>query len=193
MADPFELIRQLTSDPLSANETRLRLNDFAVELGWRPSDQLSLPGTEQFTSGHLVVEHGLQNAAVISFLRQPIRYPDLDGFQQKTLLNASYNNLIDWHIAIDYDGASYIYNRFAPPTFYSYRYPLRRGQESKLNSEQFDSLSTDHPSPNVPKLETALIRTIFSVEASVFFAEIPSISNEHISAPVQCNNSCSCA
>src|SRR5271169_3603115 len=119
MADHYELIQQLTSAPLSPNEMRLRLNDFAVELGWRPSDQLSLPGTEQFTSGHLVVEHGLQNAAVISFLRQPIRYLDLDNFQQKRLLNASYNNLIDWHIAIDYDGASFVYNRFDPPTFYS--------------------------------------------------------------------------
>src|SRR5580658_7998187 len=76
--DHYELIQQLTTSiPAPPLDNRRRLNDFAFELGWRPSDQLSLPGTEEFASGHLVVEHGLQNSAVISFLRKPARYPNL--------------------------------------------------------------------------------------------------------------------
>lgn len=111
--DHYELIQQLTSEGVVPvdQQYRRRLNDFASGLGWRPSDQLTLPGTEEFSSGHLVVEHGLRNSAVISFLRQPIRYPDLELPQQKALLNASYNNLIDWHIVVGYNEASYVYNR----------------------------------------------------------------------------------
>jgi len=181
MVDHYELIQQLTSTPLSGTDQRRRLNDFAVELGWRPSDQLVLPGTEAFASGHLVVEHGLQNSAVISFLRNPISFPELDSFQQKKLLNASYNNLIDWHIAVDYDGASFVYNRFDPPQFYSYRRQISRDRVSDLSSRVFDALSTDHPSPNVLALDTALIRTI-SLWKRQLFADIASLTNEHVSA-----------
>ncbi len=180
--DQYELIQQLTTSiPAAPLDNRRRLNDFAFELGWRPSDQLSLPGTEEFASGHLVVEHGLQNSAVISFLRKPARYPSLDIFQQKTLLNASYNNLIDWHIAVDYEGASFVYNRAAPPRFFSYRRELGRDRTSQLSSYAFDSLSTDHPSPSVLALDTALIRTI-SLWKRQLSAELGFTTNEEISA-----------
>jgi hypothetical protein len=181
MLDHYDLIQQLTSNPPSTAENRRLLNDFAVELGWRPSDQLTLRGSEDFASGHLVVEHGLQNSAIISFLRRPARYPDLYSHQQKILLNASYNNLVDWHIAIDCDGASFVYNRAAPPSFYSYRRQLDRSNTFQLNSHEFDSLSADHPSPSVVALDTALIRTI-SLWKRQFSAEIKSVANEEISA-----------
>jgi hypothetical protein len=180
--DHYELIQQLTTSiPATPLDNRRRLNDFAFELGWRPSDQLSLPGTEDFASGHLVVEHGLQNSAVISFLRKPARYPNLDIYQQKILLNASYNNLIDWHIAVDYEGASFVYNRAAPPRFFSYRRELRRDRTSELSSYEFDSLSTDHPSPSVLALDTALIRTI-SLWKRQLSAELGLTTNDEISA-----------
>jgi hypothetical protein len=118
---------------------------------------------------------------VISFLKNPIRFPELDSFQQKKLLNASYNNLIDWHIAVDYDGASFVYNRFDPPQFYSYRKQISRDRVSDLSSRVFDALSTDHPSPNVLALDTALIRTI-SLWKRQLFADIAFLTNEHVSA-----------
>jgi tRNA1(Val) A37 N6-methylase TrmN6 len=181
MLDHYGLVQQLTSEPLSPVERRRRLNDFAVELGWRPSDQLTLRRAEEFTSGHLVVEHGLQNSAVITFLRRPVRYPDLNSYQQRILLNASYNNLIDWHIAIDYDGASFVYNRAAPPNFFSYRRQLARERTSQLSSYEFDSLATDHPSPSVLALDTALIRTI-SLWKRQLSAEVRSAINGEIPA-----------
>lgn len=181
MVDHYDLIQQLTSAAIGDADPRRRLNDFAVELGWRPSDHLSLPGTEEFASGHLVVEHGLQNSAIISFLRRPVRFTELDSFRQKKLLNASYNNLIEWHIAIDYDGASFIYNRVDPPKFFSYRRSLSRDGVSGLSSAAFDKFSADHPSPNVPALDTALIRTI-SFWKRQFSADITGVSNEDISA-----------
>jgi type I restriction-modification system DNA methylase subunit len=180
--DHYELIQELTSGDLTpvGTQQQLRLNDFATELGWRPSDQLSLPGTEDFSAGHLVVEHGLRNSAVISFLRRPIRYPDLGLLQQKALLNASYNNLIDWHITIDCDSANYIYNRVDPPRFFFHRHRLARGQTSHLSSQEFSRLSKDHPTPNVPALDTALIKTI-SLWKRQLSAELTDLKNEEIS------------
>jgi hypothetical protein len=180
--DHYELIQELTSDSITpAEQQGLRLNDFAAELGWRPSDQLKLPGTEDFSSGHIVVEHGLQNSAVISFLRRPIRYAQLGVAEQKALLNASYNNLIDWHIAVDYDSATYVYNRIDPPKFFSYQRRVARGNTSHLSSREFYTLSSDHPNPNVPALDTAIVRTI-SLWKRQLAADVPGITNEEISA-----------
>ena len=118
---------------------------------------------------------------MISFLRRPIRYAQLGTPEQKALLNASYNNLIDWHIAVEYDSATYIYNRIDPPNFYSYQRRVARGQTSHLSSQEFYVLSTDHPSPNVPALDTALLRTI-SLWKRQLALDIPNITNEEISA-----------
>ena len=109
MTDHYSLVQQLTSE--RKTDPR-RLNDFAYELGWRPSNRMNLPEADEFAAAHLVVEHGLQNTAVISFLRHPATFPDLNTSQQRILLNASYNNLVDWHINVDWDGVSFVYNRF---------------------------------------------------------------------------------
>ena len=181
MLNQFELIQQLTSDLASPLDQRRRLNDFAQELGWRPSGQLVLPGTESFASGHLVVEHGLQNTALISFLRRPATYGVLDLIQQKALISASYNNLIDWNIAIDSDGVNFIYNRATPPKFYSYHRQLAREQTDVLSGYRFEKLSTDHPSPVVPSLDAALIKTI-SLWKRKLSTELTGVPTDEISA-----------
>src|SRR5438034_1576425 len=134
MIDHYEIVKQLTTVPLAPLDRELRLNDFAFELGWRPSDQLDLPWAEDFATAHLIVEHGLQNTAVITFLRHPYRFPDLNSSEQKILLNASYNNLVDWHISIDYDGVSFAYNRLDPPRFQVRRDSISRLDVSKVSS-----------------------------------------------------------
>jgi type I restriction-modification system DNA methylase subunit len=181
MLNQYNLVQQLTSEATFHVDQRRRLNDFAAELGWRPSGQLSLPGTESFASGHLVVEHGLQNSALISFLRRPATYGALDLVQQKSLINASYNNLIDWNIAIDSDGANFIYNRTPPPKFYSYYRPLARERTDELSGYRFEKLSTDHPSPVVPSLDSALIKTI-SLWKRKLSGEVGEVPNDQISA-----------
>ena len=100
MIDHFKLVQTLTDGPLG---TMPHLDDFAFELGWKPSDHLSLPGTRDFATAHLIVEHGLDYTAVLSFLQRPYRFVDLTPAQQRLLASASYNSLIDWHISVDYD------------------------------------------------------------------------------------------
>ena len=110
MLDHFALVKHLTAAVPNWDQER-RVNDFAAELGWRPSNRLELPLSLEFANGHLVVEHGLEYTAVITFLLHPYRFNDLNPLQQKMLLSASYNNLIDWNITVDYEFVSFIYNR----------------------------------------------------------------------------------
>src|ERR1035438_9674885 len=90
--DYYDLVQRLTSGTQSPADLARWVNDFAVDMGWRPSDQLQLPVASEFSTTHLIVEHGLENTAVITFLRQPYRYAALSSSQQRCLLNASYNN-----------------------------------------------------------------------------------------------------
>ncbi len=69
MKQAYELITHLTSpSPPWVGRERM-LNDFAYTFGWQPSDTLDAPLVAPFSNAHLIVEHGLENTAVISFLR----------------------------------------------------------------------------------------------------------------------------
>ena len=181
MIDQYEVVQQLTSQAWRGADQHRRLNDFAYELGWRPSDRLELPLAREFATAHLIVEHGLQNTAVISFLRTPWQFPDLNLFQRKVLVNASYNNLVDWHINIDHAGVTYIYNRFTPPDFFSIREAIPREKVVRLSSREFQKIMQRRPSPNVPALDDALMDTI-SMWKRLLSSEIPNLPNQSISA-----------
>lgn len=178
MIDHFALVQLLTTEPPPPDR---RLQDFAVELGWRPSDRLELPGASSFATGHLVVEHGLDYAAIISFLQRPNRFPDLDPSQQRMLANASYNNLIDWHIAVDYEDVTFLFNRYRPPEFHVIRERLSRANISVLQSWRFRALTSKHPTPDVPPLDKAVIDTI-SLWKRELGANLVGISNSLLSA-----------
>lgn len=68
------------------------VNHFAHGLGWNPS-YFSFGNTDAFTNGHLIVEYGLENTIVLSFLKSP--FDELDYSEKKKLLAVSYNNLVD--------------------------------------------------------------------------------------------------
>src|ERR1035441_7138585 len=159
MMDHYDLVQRLTGHLPMIDQSR-RLNDFAFELGWRPSDQLDIPASNGFATAHLIVEHGLEHTAVISFMRHPNRFIDLSAFQQRVLVGSSYNSLVDWHINIDYEGVAFVYNRYHPPDFHIVREPLTRSNPSALRSTAFQHIASTHPSPDVPSLDHAIIQTI---------------------------------
>jgi methylase of polypeptide subunit release factors len=185
MADHYQLVQRLTEPGLPLGDRRRLLNDFAAYLGWRPSDAVEIPGAGSFSTAHLVVEHGLQNTAVISFLSAPHRFPDLTFTEKNLLVNASYNNLVDWHLGVDFDGVSFAYNRAAPPEFYSYRRQYSRTDSNALSGSHFDVLSTDHPPPSIPALDDAVIRTI-SFWKKQLAAEVPNLSTSTIASLFNC-------
>jgi hypothetical protein len=178
MIDHFKLVQTLTDGPLG---TIPHLDDFAFELGWKPSDHLSLPSTRDFATAHLIVEHGLDYTAVLSFLQRPYRFVDLTPAQQRLLASASYNSLIDWHISVDYDDVTFLYNRYRPPDFHLVRRPLSRTDISILQSSKFHDVTRRHPAPDVLSLDLAVVQTI-SIWKRQIGGDIPGVSNSALSA-----------
>ncbi len=135
------------------------MTDFAYEFQWHPSDSLEIPLVSDLCSAHIIVEDGLENTAVISFPSNNRSYSDLDSFEKRRLLSVSYNNLIDWHIHVEYDAVTYVYNRTKSATVVEHS-SVSRDNLDRLRSEAFEKLIGKRPNPNVPALDDALIRTI---------------------------------
>ena len=158
MLKQYDIIAQLTSESLSySNRVRI-LNDFAYEFGWLPSDSLDAPAVDDFSNAHLVVEHGLENSAVLTFFKGTRRFSDLDYTEKKRLISISYNNLVDWHIQIEIDKVTFVFNRVDP--LECFEHTISRDDLDKLRGEGFEQVTGKRPNPNLPALDSALIGTI---------------------------------
>lgn len=110
----LETLRQIV-DPLSTREQRqFAIRGFAETLEWRPSYEVSGFYGDDDVSDHLIVEHGLENAAAFSFVRSPKRAADLAPSSLRSLLTISYNNLIDWHLFVSESDVRIFNNRAYP-------------------------------------------------------------------------------
>ena len=133
--------------------------EFSYQFGWRPNDFIETVDT--LTTASLVVEHGLDNAAVLSFLPADRRLRDLQFDERRSILGLSYNSLVDWHVWVDRESIEYIYNRtFPPPQTQARRFD--RTDYSALTKIVFDQAVGHAPNPNVPALDGILLETISS-------------------------------
>src|ERR1051325_683984 len=109
MQNVYEIVVQLTSpQPEEGHKARI-LNDFAYKFGWQPSDSFTVASVRELANAHLVVEYGLENTAVLTFLRGARRFSDLDFSERNTLLGISYNNLVDWHLYIQAEEVAFVF------------------------------------------------------------------------------------
>jgi hypothetical protein len=181
MQDLYEIVVRLTSSqPLDTHKTRI-LNDFAYEFGWQPSDSLTVAAVSEVANAHLVVEYGLENTAVLTFLKSPRRFSDLDFSERKSLLGISYNNLVDWHLYIQSDEVAFVFNLTDPPKIVE-SYRISRDKTDALRSEVFEQVTGKRPNPNVPALDNALIETISFWKRGLSAEMGYSVTNEHLSA-----------
>ena len=154
MANQYDVVVQLTSGHLPEGDRTVRLQEFSPrELGWRPTDRLDLPALRSITSAQLLVEHGLENSAVLSFLQNPKQYSTLSSDERQSLLSVSYNNLVDWHVAIDGSGIDFIYVRTRVPTSIA-RHAFSRENYESLRSEIFEQVVGPPASPLISLLLT---------------------------------------
>jgi anti-anti-sigma regulatory factor len=86
------------------------MRSFAEELDWIPSYEIQGTFGVDSVAGHLIVEHGLENAAAISFIRSPRRASDLSTDQLRALLSISYNNLVEWHLFVSANDVRFVNN-----------------------------------------------------------------------------------
>lgn len=172
-------IDDLTSPWNKDYQIHKQLEVFAESLGWYPSDVIE-DSTNEFITGHIFVEHGLENSAVISFINKDFRFRNLSSNQQKDLLKISYNNLVDLHISVDYDYINGMHNRLTnKPLFYT---DIINGSVDNLKSDFFENLLREkNIIPNIKSLDDALIETI-SHWKRVLSAELNNaISNRQLS------------
>jgi type I restriction-modification system DNA methylase subunit len=159
MSESIKIITQLTSGNLSPSHMIRLVKDFSQELGWEPGEAIDpVPDLSSVISGHLIVEHGLEISAVITFLISPNSYDNLTPQQKNKSLELSYNNLVDWHLYVEENKVTYVYNRSQPTRDFSYQ--LSKDDTENLKSTMFDQITGRAPNPNFPTLDTELVNNI---------------------------------
>lgn len=135
------------------------VNDFAEYFGWNPSDFLGPEyGMPDRANGHLIVEHGLQHAAVLTFIAEPQLGTDLSSNEARLLLEISYNNLVDFHLVVDHRRVAVFFNRLDSPMI----------EERLVEKPDFTVLTADYFRQrlesvrvgNIPTLDTVMIETV---------------------------------
>lgn len=157
MPPGYDQVVRLTEPTLPAAQRRVVLKEFARATGWRPSYEIEYPDLEALSNGHLVVEQGLDPAAVISFLKDGRSFSALSREDRLRLLAVSYNNLVDWHFFPQRDRLTFVYNRSDPP-MESHVFLSERPDSWRV--EAFNQVIGRRPSPNLKSLDQALIDTI---------------------------------
>jgi len=177
----YDLVVNLITETLPEAERRRLLRDFAYASGWRPSYELSEgPLGEGIAKTHLVVEHGLEPSAVITFLEKSHRASELSTSDQDRLLAVSYNNLVDWHLYIDPERVTFCFNRVKPLFQESRR--ISRSDFDGLKNEAFEEIVGRRPNPNVQSLDQALINTIALWKRTLAAEMNYKVSNTSLSA-----------
>ena len=177
MSADHDLILQLRDSFTPAAQRFAIIQQFARSTGWRPSYELDHPSTRDLACGHLLVEHGLRPLVAITFLRPQHSFDRLNRADKYLLLSISYNNLVDWHYFPTTDGFTIIYNRTQP--YHKKEISLADHPNAWLVSE-FDKLVGRKPSPNLPALDDALVRTV-SEWKRILASEL---RNENITQPI---------
>ena len=157
MSPAIDLLRELTEQGVPISRRRDLALEFSHEFGWRPHDFIE--STNPLTTANLIVEHGLDSAAVLSFIPSHRSLRDLQFDERRNLLGLSYNSLVDWHVWVDRDSVEYVYNR-AFPAHQTHPYSFDFGDYSSLQKAVFDQAIGRSPNPNVPALDGILLETI---------------------------------
>jgi type I restriction-modification system DNA methylase subunit len=132
------------------------------------------------TNANLLIEHGLEHTAVISFLKSQCPYTDLDSDAKRRLFSVSYNNLVDWSISIESDSVRFVYIRTQIPTVVEH-YALSAENLSRLHSDAFEKIVERKPNPNVPALDDSFIKTISFWRRNISAELRYSVSNTSLS------------
>ncbi len=165
----INIIQALTNPDLPISEKRGYAASFSQQFGWRPNDFLDVPSA--LPAANLVVEHGLDNAAMLSFLPSDRRLTDIRDEERRDILGLSYNSLVDWHIWIDQESVQCFYNRFNPPVP-AYTQHFDQSDYSALTKRVFDEAVGRAPNPNLLTLDGALLGTI-STWKEILHLELP--------------------
>lgn len=179
MRSALELVHALTERDVPAVQRRDLTRDFSIEFGWRPNDFIETHSA--LSTASLVVEHGLDNAAVLSFLPAERRLRDIRVDERRSIAGIAYNSLVDWHVWIDRESIEYVYNR-TDPILPTKAHSFSQADYYALTKRAFDQAVDAAPNPNIPALDGILLETIANWRR-ILRSELGTIAtNESISA-----------
>lgn len=156
MNNVADIHRRLTTNSEIKDSKHLVL-EFAKHLGWNPSYFIE-PSSNEKSNGYLVIEHGLENAAIISFLKE--RNEDLSIVEEENLLAISYNNLVNWHITIDSRYINYYYILNKENRRVATKKIEVGNEEEALRVSTFYEVIEKKPNSNIKALDDVLIENI---------------------------------
>jgi len=183
MDNSFKTIKELIEPKLSTSSQRPLLRKFAQENGWIPSFDIDYPFSKTLANGHLVVEHGLDTTAVITFLKRDNPFSYLSPQQQLELISISYNNLVDWQLFPDLYGLTIVYNRTQPLTP---KYISLPENNNAWRIETFEKESKAIFPTNIKSLDEVLVDTLLFWKRVLASELGKNITNETISALFNC-------
>ena len=157
MSPAIDIVRSLTNPTSSLIEKRQHAVSFSRQFGWRPNDIFDVPSA--LPTVNLIVEQGLEHAAMLSFLPSNHRLSEIRGDQRRHILGLSYNSLIDWHVWIDTEHVEVFYNRVTEPVP-TYAQSFDNSDYSALTKQVFDEAVGKVPKPDFLTLDGALFDTI---------------------------------
>jgi len=163
----------------------MAMRTFAQELDWVPSYEVQGTFGVSSIAGHLIVEHGLEHAAALSFLKAPFRCAELGADQLKALLAVSYNNLIEWHLFVSGSDARWVNNladRALSPEADTI-VALNAGDLSRvLSSSKLDEVDrTTSLRRSIKSCDDAVLQVI-SRWKLLLKADYPNVENRNLSA-----------
>ena len=170
MYPTIDLVQALTDPGLPVGQKREVAQTFSLQFGWRPNDFLEFP--DALPAANLIVEQGLDTAAMLSFLPSDRCIADIRTDERLSILGLSYNSLIDWHIWVDQGSVQYIHNR-ADPLAPAVASTFGESDHSALTRRVFDEAVERAPNPNLMSLDSALLDTI-STWRKILFLELGS-------------------
>ena len=179
MCAAIDFVQALTDPVIPINQKREIAKAFSREFGWRPNDILDAPSA--LPAANLVVEHGLDHAAMLSFLPSDRRLMDIQIDERRRILGLSYNSLIDWHLCIDQESIQCLYNRSSPPAV-MYMHRFDQSGYSALEKRVFEEAIGLAPNPNVLALDGALLDTISTWRRILRMELRHTVSTESLSA-----------
>ncbi|MCK9611566.1 MAG: N-6 DNA methylase [Bacteroidales bacterium] len=174
------ILRKLIS-PWNGDKGLIKeLENFSNYLGWYPSDIIEDKNKNSITTGHLFVEHGLENSAVISFIQSKYLFTKLTEIEKLNLFSVSYNNLVDLHISIDRLNACGTHNRLGENNLIHFG---SNEDEINLKSSTYSELLQERRiKPIYKTLDDTIIDTI-SFWKRIISSELDNtVNNEQLSS-----------
>lgn len=180
MTSAYDIVTELTRGAIPMEMLSMSITQLSRELGWRPTDVFSLKSASNVSNAHVLLEQDLENRMLVSFMRSPRRYGDLQYTEQHQLLSVSYNNLVDWHAVVHADEVTFVFNR-TDPALVVERRSISRTAIDSLHRSFLRQLIGRNPATELPAVDELLVNTI-SYWRKVLSAEVGGASTAEIAS-----------